>query len=87
MPTKIIIDEKANWNEMVKKVEEKADWDNMLKKVEAVKQKEIDFEIKILKVNAELFKKQEQIRLLLLEIQDITDNLTKLYLHGMKNDK
>ncbi len=74
MPTKIIIDEKANWNEMVKKVE-------------TVKQKEIDFEIKVLKVNAELFKKQEQIRLLLLEIQDITDNLTKLYLHGMKNDK
>jgi hypothetical protein len=74
MPTKIIIDEKANWNEMVKKVE-------------AVKQKEIDFEIKVLKVNAELFKKQEQIRLLLLEVQDITDNLTKLYLHGMKNDK
>ena len=74
MPTKIIIDEKANWNEMVKKVE-------------TVKQKEIDFEIKVLKVNAELFKKQEQIRLLLLEVQDITDNLTKLYLHGMKNDK
>lgn len=74
MPTKIIIDEKANWNEMVKKVE-------------TVKQKEIDFEIKVLKVNAELLKKQEQIKLLLLEIQDITDNLTKLYLHGMKNDK
>jgi hypothetical protein len=74
MATKIIIDEKANWNEMVKKVE-------------TVKQKEIDFEIKVLKVNAELFKKQEQVRLLLLEIQDITDNLTKLYLQGMKNDK
>ena len=74
MATKIIIDEKANWNEIVKKVE-------------TVKQKEIDFEIKVLKVNAELFKKQEQVRLLLLEIQDITDNLTKLYLQGMKNDK
>tara|TARA_R110000751_G_scaffold60007_2_gene125581 strand:+ start:927 stop:1190 length:264 start_codon:yes stop_codon:yes gene_type:complete len=70
---KVIIDEKANWNDRVKSV------------VEETKKQEIDFEIKILKINAELKQKQQKVLDLILELQDISNNLTKLYLHSIKD--
>jgi len=70
---KVIIDEKANWNDRVKSV------------VEETKKQEIDFEIKILKINAELKQKQQKVLDLILELQDISNNLTKLYLHSIKH--
>ena len=54
-------------------------------RLETVKQEHINFELKILRANADLRKKQQQISDLVLEIQDIASNLSKLYLHSIKH--
>ena len=69
---KVIIDEKANWNDRVKSV------------VEETKKQEIDFEIKILKINAELKQKQQKVLDLILELQETRQVLQPNILHESK---